>query len=86
MFKKLIEVSATASLLRAGIFTAGHFCIDVFVIALITGAAIETATVASLVGPVVNGLWFLIIDRVWSSMHAEDEAQHPAKFDEARFS
>lgn len=73
MFNKLWEVSISASTLRAFIFTLGHFIIDVFVIASITGAAIGTATLASLIGPSINGAWFWVIDRWWSQKHANSE-------------
>jgi uncharacterized membrane protein len=75
MLSKLWEVSVSATTIRTGIFTAGHFLIDVFVIALITGAPIETATLASIVGPLINGCWYWIIDRLWSAKHARDEHQ-----------
>lgn len=72
---KLWEVSATATTIRTGLFTTGHFIIDVFVIAIITGAPIETATLASLVGPALNGVWFWFIDRWWSQRHADEESK-----------
>lgn len=76
MKNPFIQVSTAASLLRAAVFTLGHFCIDIMVISSITGADMATSTLASMIGPVMNGLWFLIIDRVWSSAHAKDEAIH----------
>jgi uncharacterized membrane protein len=73
MISKLWEVSASATTIRTGIFTAGHFTIDVFVIAWITGAPIGTATLASIIGPALNGIWFWLIDRWWSQRHADSE-------------
>jgi uncharacterized membrane protein len=73
MISKLWEVSVSATTLRTGIFTTGHFFIDVFVIALITGASLGTATLASLVGPLLNGCWYWCIDRWWSQKHADSE-------------
>jgi len=73
MLSKLWEVNASATTLRTAVFTVGHFIIDVFVIAMITGAPIETATLASLVGPMINGVWFWLIDRWWSQKHADGE-------------
>ena len=73
MISKLWEVSASATTIRTGIFTTGHFMIDVFVIAWITGASMGTATLASLVGPIINGCWFWVIDRWWSQKHADSE-------------
>jgi uncharacterized membrane protein len=73
MFSKLWEVSASATTIRTAIFTSGHFVIDVVVIAWITGASMGVATAASLVGPVINGIWFWAIDRWWSQRHADGE-------------
>lgn len=75
--KKLIEVSTSASFLRTAIFTSGHFFIDIFVISMITGASLGTASLASLIGPTLNGIWFFFIDKTWSALHAKDELQHP---------
>lgn len=74
--KRLIEVSLFATLLRTGIFTAGHFFIDIVVISSVTGSSLATSTIAALIGPITNGVWFFCIDRVWSALHAKDEAQH----------
>lgn len=70
---KLWEVSASATTLRALIFTAGHFLIDIMVITQVAGASLEAATAASLVGPLANGMWFWTIDRIWSYKHASME-------------
>lgn len=75
MFNKLWEVSVSATTIRAAIFTTGHFLIDIFVISWITGATIQTATLASLVGPILNGFWFWLIDRWWSQKHADSEVK-----------
>ncbi len=76
MNNPLIQVSVAATTLRTLVFTLGHFVIDTFVIATITGAPIEVAGLAGLVAPMVNGVWFWILDRWWSQRHADDERQH----------
>ncbi len=73
MLSKLWEVSVSATTIRTGIFTTGHFMIDIFVISMITGATIEKATLASLLGPLLNGIWFWFIDRWWTQKHADNE-------------
>lgn len=75
MLNKLWEVSISATTIRTGIFTTGHFMIDVFVISMIAGAPIERATAASLLGPLLNGVWFWFIDRWWTQKHADNENQ-----------
>lgn len=76
VLKTAISIGPWSSLLRAAIFTCGHFVIDVFVISWITGAPIELAGLAALVGPIINGVWFWTFDRMWSTMHQADESQH----------
>jgi uncharacterized membrane protein len=73
MISKLYEVSASATTIRTGIFTTGHFFIDVVVIAVITGVPIETATLAGMIAPVINACWYWILDRWWSQKHADSE-------------
>ena len=82
MVNKLLKISdfwavgVKATTFRTIVFTVGHFFIDVFVIALITGAPIETATLASIVGPIINGIWYWILDRLWTQTHYNEE--HPS--------
>lgn len=76
MINKLIQVSVSATTLRTLIFTTGHFFIDIVVISTVTGAPIGLAGLASIIGPIINGMWFWTIDRLWSQAHANDELQH----------
>jgi uncharacterized membrane protein len=73
MIKKLTEVSVGATSLRTVVFTVGHFFIDFFVIATITGAGVGAVALASLLAPALNGVWYWIIDRWWSQKHADSE-------------
>jgi uncharacterized membrane protein len=73
MISKLWEVSSSATTIRTGIFTTGHFFIDVVVIAVITGVPIETATLAGMIAPAINACWYWILDRWWSQKHADSE-------------
>jgi uncharacterized membrane protein len=73
MISKLWEVSVRATSLRTAVFTTGHFFIDFFVIATITGAGIGAATMASLLAPALNGVWYWLLDRWWSQKHADSE-------------
>jgi len=73
MLSKLWEVNAGATTIRTGIFTTGHFFIDVVVIAVITGVPIETATLAGMIAPAINACWYWILDRWWSQKHADSE-------------
>ena len=69
----LWQVSNTATTLRTVVFTVGHFFIDFFVISVVTGAPIEQATMASLLAPAVNAVWYWLLDRVWTQTHLDRE-------------
>jgi uncharacterized membrane protein len=68
-------VSNLSTTLRTLIFTVGHFFIDFYVITLVTGATIEQATIASLVAPAINGVWYWVLDRAWTQTHMDNESK-----------
>jgi uncharacterized membrane protein len=68
-------VGNSATTLRTIIFTVGHFFIDFFVIATITGATIGQATMASLLAPALNGCWYWLLDRAWTQAHSDKETK-----------
>lgn len=74
-------VSASSTTLRTVIFTIGHFFIDFYVISVVTGASVSQATLASLIAPAINGVWYWILDRFWTQTHLdrENHGQTPTK-------
>ena len=55
------------TLFRTAIFTIGHYWIDVLTNHFITGAPLRLALVSSVVGPILNAIWYYILDRVFFS-------------------
>lgn len=55
------------SLLRTGIYTAGHFLIAAFCVMYITGASFWLAVTDAVVEPLINAVWFFVLDRLWIS-------------------
>lgn len=53
------------TLIRTCIFTAGHYWIDVLSNHFITGAPIKLAMFSSIAGPILNAIWYYILDRVF---------------------
>lgn len=64
LLKKLIGHS---SLTRAIIYTLGHIIIAMTCNRLITGADLELAAVDALVEPLINGVWFYLLDKMYTS-------------------
>ena len=52
---------------RALIYTLGHIVIAMTCNRLITGADWKLAGVDAVIEPMINGVWYYILDRIWSS-------------------
>ena len=52
---------------RAVIYTLGHIIIAMTCNNLITGAAWELAAADAIVEPLINGVWYYVLDKVWAS-------------------
>jgi uncharacterized membrane protein len=64
LLKRLVGHS---SITRAIIYTIGHIIIAMTCNRLITGAALELAVVDALIEPMINGVWFYLLDRMYVS-------------------
>ena len=64
LLKRLVGHS---SITRAIIYTIGHIIIAMTCNRLITGAALELAAVDALIEPMINGVWFYLLDRMYVS-------------------
>ena len=60
--KKLIGTSIG----RAIIYTIGHIIIAMTCNRLITGADWKLAGVDAIVEPLINGIWYFMLDKTWS--------------------
>ena len=63
IIKKLLKGS---SLTLALIYTAGHICIAMSVVSILTGASLFEAGLVALIEPTINGLWYYCLDKLWS--------------------
>ena len=55
-----------SSIYRAVVYTLGHIFIAATCNFFITGAEFHLATVDAIVEPLINGLWYYILDKVWT--------------------
>ena len=65
--KKLLKGS---SLTLAIIYTAGHICIAMAVVSILTGASLFEAGLVALLEPSINGVWFYILHKTWKYLNA----------------
>jgi len=55
------------TLLRTLIYTIGHFLIAAACVMYFTGAPFYIAITDAIVEPLINAVWFFILDRLWIS-------------------
>ena len=66
IFETLKDMIGT-SFGRAVIYTIGHIIIAMTCNNLITGAAWDLAAADAIVEPLINGVWYYALDRMWAS-------------------
>lgn len=66
IFNFLKEQLYHSSMARAIVYTLGHILIAATCNFFITGAEFHLATVDAIVEPIINGIWYYILDKTWS--------------------
>ena len=66
IFETLKDMIGT-SFGRAVIYTIGHIIIAMTCNNLITGAEWDLAAADAIVEPLINGVWYYALDRMWAS-------------------
>ncbi|HAV93531.1 MAG: hypothetical protein CMF52_01890 [Legionellales bacterium] len=57
--------SIQSSIARTVIYTLGHIFIAICCIIFITGADLRLATIDAIVEPLINSVWYFILDYIW---------------------
>ena len=68
IYKTLQHLVGT-SLGRAIIYTIGHIVIAMTCNNLITGAEWKLAAADAVIEPLINGVWYFLLDKLWSSKY-----------------
>ena len=72
IIKKLLKGS---SLTLALIYTAGHICIAMTVVSILTGASLFEAGLVALIEPSINGVWFYVLHNIWRKFSGNPNAK-----------
>ena len=64
-----------STILRTIVYTIGHILIAIACIIFITGSDIRLATIDAIVEPLINGVWYFILDYLWN-MKTRKKAAH----------
>ena len=67
----------SGTLLRTLIYTVGHFLIAASCVMYFTGADFLAAITDAVVEPLLNGVWYFVLDKLWvkREMRLQNEAQ-----------
>jgi len=65
IFNLLKRLIGGSSLTLAIIYTLGHIVIAMICNNLITGASFELSAVDAVIEPIINGVWFFVLHKVW---------------------
>jgi uncharacterized membrane protein len=63
-FKKLLVGSSIG---RAIVYTIGHIIIAATCNIIITGSTLELAAIDAIIEPLINGVWYYLLDKFWAS-------------------
>jgi len=63
----IFKVISSTSAGRALVYTVGHIIIAMTVVSLLTGASLWEAGLVALVEPTINGFWYYMLDKMWST-------------------
>ena len=72
----MIKVIIQTSLGRALIYTSGHIVIAMTVVSLLTGASLFEAGLVALIEPTINGAWYYILDKLWTTKNIQGKNSH----------
>ena len=67
----MIKVIIQTSLGRALIYTSGHIVIAMTVVSILTGASLFEAGLVALIEPTINGAWYYILDKLWTTKNIQ---------------
>ena len=63
------------TVVRTAIYTVGHFLIAAACVMYFTGASLEVASIDAAVEPLLNGVWYFVLDRIWCNFKANKQTE-----------
>ena len=69
----MIKVIIQTSLGRALVYTTGHIVIAMSVVTVLTGSSLFEAGLVALIEPTINGAWYYILDKLWTTKISKEK-------------
>jgi uncharacterized membrane protein len=63
------------TILRTIIYTIGHFTIAIICLMLIADVPFSVAMTDAIIEPLVNGVWYFVLDKFWASKMTKSGVQ-----------
>ena len=67
----LLQQVAGTSIGRAIVYTIGHIVIAMTCNRLITGADLKLATLDAIIEPLINSVWYFLLDYYWATKYGK---------------
>jgi uncharacterized membrane protein len=67
IFETIKRQVLLSSIGRTIVYTLGHICIAMTSNMIITGAQFEFALADAIIEPCINGVWYYLLDKAWTS-------------------
>ena len=67
------KLNIGGSFLRTIIYTIGHVCIAITCLMVIASVPFSVAMTDAIVEPLLNGVWYYVLDRYWASRITENK-------------
>ena len=65
------------TIIRTIIYTIGHFIIAAACVMYFTGSSFEAAITDAIVEPLINGVWYMVLDKFWASKVTNRQKPEP---------
>lgn len=75
IFNLLKKMIGGSSFGLATIYTIGHIVIAMICNKLITGARFDLAAADAIIEPMINGVWFYVLHKLWRKFSSDPKAQ-----------
>ena len=70
-FNLLKTVFTNGSVVRTFVYTIGHIVIAITCNRLITGADLKLATLDAIIEPLINSVWYFLLDYYWATKYGK---------------
>jgi uncharacterized membrane protein len=80
IFKTIRKFMYGSSMGLAVIYTIGHILIAMACIRFITGASLDLAAIDAIVEPMINGVWFYFLHKIYKRVNQKQQQEREMEY------